>query len=341
MSAFSARNTIQSTTQLFDFSWDVTMLTFAETGVSLALYGIYICLFLLSIHALSRRKARGTKLLIGASCAMAVVGTAAMAINIALAVSFARTTQHIVHEEVAQLLNGLRYQETLGTAYVITSVINNLLTDSLFVEFSSFTVDARGFMRHTSCIAATLYGDLKKTVIILPGLLMICTVATGILSVLSFNYQDATIMFGLAAATNVVLTALTAGRILWMRRAASHIPVDKTLRLRYNMAIRLILESGAIYCIGAIVMLIVSLGAAENTSAAVAQSVIGMSFVQPLLNIIPTFTLVYVGRNTTDTSEGRNMSASSTRIPGRLVGRQTVGPAEIDQQGEEKESEDV
>ncbi|KAJ7132581.1 hypothetical protein C8R44DRAFT_774210 [Mycena epipterygia] len=333
MSAFSARNTVQSTTQLFDISWDLTMQTFEETGVSLVLYGIYICLFLLSLNALSRRKARGTKLLIGATCAMAVVGTAAMAINIALAVLTARATQHIVHEQVAQFLNGLRYQETLAEALVITSLTNNFLTDSLFLY---------------RCYV--IWGSQKR-IIILPGLLMIGTVATGFLSVVSVSFQDATITYGLAAATNVVLTALTAGRILWIRRDASHIPVDKshipvdkTVCPRYNMAIRLILESGVIYCIAAIVLLITSLGAAKIGSAAETSSVIVGGFFQSLLNIIPTFTLVYVGRIAADTPEDRNFSASSTRISRRLVGGQTSGPAgvmEIGPQGEEKESEGV
>ncbi|KAJ7897020.1 hypothetical protein B0H13DRAFT_1884784 [Mycena leptocephala] len=124
---------------------------------------------------------------------MAVVGTAAMAINIALAILIARMTQQIVHGQVAQLLDGLRYQETLANAFGITSVINKNRDSA----------------------------------------------TTGILSVVSLSIQDTIIMFGLAAATNVVLTALTAGRILWMRREASHILADKTLRPRYNVAIRL------------------------------------------------------------------------------------------------------
>ncbi|KAJ7732797.1 nucleotide-diphospho-sugar transferase [Mycena maculata] len=112
------------------------------------------------------------------------------------------------------------------------------------------------------------------------------------------------------------------------------------------MAIRLIFESGAIYCIAVIFLLITSLvnGAAKITSAAETSHVIGLGFVQPLLNIIPTFTLVYVGRIAADTPEDRNFSASSTRIPRRLVGRQTFGPAEvmkIGPHGEEKESGEV
>ncbi|KAJ7215938.1 hypothetical protein GGX14DRAFT_562384 [Mycena pura] len=157
--------------------------------------------------------------------------------------------------------------------------------------------------------------------------------AAAILSVISISYQDATIMYGLAAVTNVVLTTLTAGRILWMRRAASHVPVDKTLRLRYNTAIRLILESGVIYCIGAIVMLIASLGAAENTSVGATQSVILMAIAQPLLNIVPTFTLVYVGRNATDTSEDRPIRSSSiaTSAPAALYAEYKALCAVIDQ----------
>jgi hypothetical protein len=68
------------------------------------------------------------------------------------------------------------------------------------------------------------------------------------------NDVMAQITFGLVAATNIVLTALTgksvysivdiqclksrsAGRILWIRRAASHVGLDCTLRSRYNTAI--------------------------------------------------------------------------------------------------------
>ncbi|KAJ6523159.1 hypothetical protein B0H19DRAFT_1085785 [Mycena capillaripes] len=184
---------------------------------------------------------------------MTIVGTAAMAINIALAIFSARTAQQIVHGEVAQLLNGLRYQETLAIAFAITSM-----------PVISCGISVVSLLRHIP----------KK---------------------ISVSLQDTTITYGLAAASNVVLTALTvfealtihvAGRILWMRRDASHIPVDKILRLRCNMAIRLILESGVIYCIGAIVFLITSLGATEITSTAATSSIIGVGFM-PLPPSIP------------------------------------------------------
>ncbi|KAF8188752.1 hypothetical protein K438DRAFT_1764012 [Mycena galopus ATCC 62051] len=49
----------------------------------------------------------------------------------------------MVHGEVAQLLNGLHYQERIASAFAITLLTNNP-------------------MRHTSYIAATSYGNLKK-----------------------------------------------------------------------------------------------------------------------------------------------------------------------------------
>jgi hypothetical protein len=81
-------------------------------------------------------------------------------------------------------------------------------------------------------------------------------VVIGIMEVALFSgsVNDMTqIGYGLAAAANLVLTALTgksvysivhiqcwkdrsAGRILWIQRAASHVGLDRTLRSRYNTA---------------------------------------------------------------------------------------------------------
>ncbi|KAJ7248834.1 hypothetical protein B0H12DRAFT_1122947 [Mycena haematopus] len=90
-------------------------------------------------------------------------------------------------------------------------------------------------------------------------------------------------------ATNLSLTALTAGRLLWIRRTTSCVDVKNRFRARCNRAIGLILESGAIYCIVMIFLLItVSLNAQEMYG-------IEAGFASQLINIIPTFTLVYVG----------------------------------------------
>jgi hypothetical protein len=63
--------------------------------------GIYINLFLLSIYTLTRRRETpGNRVLIAASCVMAIVGTTQIGVNIAETVAFARFVQQIVHVQV-------------------------------------------------------------------------------------------------------------------------------------------------------------------------------------------------------------------------------------------------
>ncbi|KAJ7732796.1 hypothetical protein DFH07DRAFT_780817 [Mycena maculata] len=374
MPAFSARDTIQSTTELFNFSWDLTMQIFEETGVSLVLYGqaplqrIYIFLFLLSRHTLSRHKAQGTKLLIGTTCVMAVVGTAGMAINLALAISIARTTRQIVHGQVAQLSNGLCYQEAFtvfqppvdrGSVYWGRHRVDRpvWLPKSMMSRLTQFTCvyPVDGVHRpETKIPFSSSFRVPLWMPVVSSGLPVVPLLRhMGIPKEDNYlaGYQNSLCRVSQPPRQNNRVWPRRCNkcsahrshrRILWMRRDASHIPVDKTLRPRYDMAIVLILESGAIYCIGTILLLITSLinGATKITSAAETSRVIGSGFAQPLLNIILTFTLVYVGRIAADTPKDRNLSSSSTHIPRWLVGRQTFGPAEvmkIGPHGEEKE----
>jgi len=136
---------------------------------------------------------------------------------------------------------------------------------------------------------------------------MLLTFVAGILTFLPVNaIQDIRIPYSLGVATNLVLTTITAGRILWIRRAASHVDLDNAFRRRYNRAIVIILESGAVYCIvGIFLFIAVSLRNEEIYD-------IGYGVGQQLLNIVPTLTLVHVGRsNTGDTSAAE----SSGKVP--------------------------
>ncbi|KAJ7844128.1 hypothetical protein B0H14DRAFT_3868428 [Mycena olivaceomarginata] len=259
---------MQFTTEEFDSLWHRTARVLIKTGISLLLYGIYICLFLLSIRVLSRRAAPGRKILIVSSCVMAVVGTMTMAIEIAVSVISAHLVQELVH---GGSLNVLEYQ-TLGSALWLTSIINLFVSDSFFLY---------------RCYV--IWGYQKKVAILL-AVLILSTFAVGIFPTVTDNTAAVFVTYGLAAATNVILTTLTAGRILWVRRHTSRFTVDAKLRGRYNTAIKLVLESGAIYCIGIIFLLASFLGSEDIY-------LIGTAFGEQALNIIPTFTLVYVGLN--------------------------------------------
>jgi len=155
----------------------------------------------------------------------------------------------------------------------------------------------------------------------LPALLMLLTFAVGILPP-GTAVSDVRIPFGLGAATNLVLTALTAGRILWIRHATLQVALDSKFRSRCNRAIGLILESGAVYCIAAIFLVI---------SASLNREIysVGYGIGQQVLNIIPTFTLVYVGLNDTVANSASGSSGKALAdqyTPSRLVAR-TVQPS--------------
>ncbi|KAJ7881443.1 hypothetical protein B0H13DRAFT_935847 [Mycena leptocephala] len=264
----------------FDLAWAVLMNFFSQTGVALLVYGIYAIFFLLSIYTLSpRRKTPGIKFLIAASCVMAVLGTTQIAATIAVTLVDARFVQQIVYGQVSSQENSQSILKALETIQNVTFAINNFVTDCFFL-YRCYVI--WGF---------------KKKILIPPVLLMLSTFAVAVLGCVSRTpvcggSTEIRITFALGTATNLVLTALTAGRILWIRRAASHVGLD-ALRSRYNTAIAIILESGAIYCVMAIFMVISF--SLENARL----YFIGLGIAEQLINIIPTFTLVYIGLKNT------------------------------------------
>ncbi|KAJ6530154.1 hypothetical protein B0H19DRAFT_1384685 [Mycena capillaripes] len=231
------RYTVDS--QEFDSSWDLTARISSQTGISLFLYGIYINLFVLTLHIVSRRqRALGMKFLIVTSCVMAVLGTMQMAIILAETVITAQFIPKLVQGQVLTQPDSI---SRLLAAQNVTFAINVLVGDCFFLY---------------RCYV--IWG-CQRRIIIPPALLMLSTFT---------------------------------GRILWIRRAASHIGLNSAFRNRYNTAIGIILESGAIYCFAAILLVI-----SFTLDVDIYFLVFGIG--QQLINIIPMFTLVYIGLNNT------------------------------------------
>ncbi|KAJ7877923.1 hypothetical protein B0H14DRAFT_2712101, partial [Mycena olivaceomarginata] len=61
---------------------------------------------------------------------------------------------------------------------------------------------------------------------------------------------------GMAGATNIVLTCLTAGRIWYIRREVQTLTGWRAFRKRYNTASAIILESGVLYILHVIIYVI-------------------------------------------------------------------------------------
>ncbi|KAF7346454.1 hypothetical protein MSAN_01873400 [Mycena sanguinolenta] len=279
--------------EAFDSWWYAIENGFSQTAVSLVLYGAYVNLFLLSLYTLSRRKTAGTRLLIAASCMMAVVGSTQMALDVAAIVVATRLFRQIVHSE------GLAERSSLPallTAQTVTLVVNYFIADSIFLY---------------RCYV--IWGSQKRT-LILPSLLMssnFVVMILGLTTEVLTSELAGRIATLLGVATTLVLTAQTAGRILWIQRAASRVALDITIRGRYTRAIVLILESGVVYCAAGIFLVITYSPGGETFS-------IYFGILQQLLNIVPTFTLVYIGLN--------NMAASSLEIdPSKFIAHEHLG----------------
>ncbi|KAF8197696.1 hypothetical protein K438DRAFT_717589 [Mycena galopus ATCC 62051] len=229
---------------------------------------------------------------------MAIVASAQAALDVAATAVAARLLRRAIHSEI--LTQGDIIMQPLPAAQTkwlmvqtVAVLINFLISDSIFM-YRCYVI--WGF---------------KKKPIILPALLMVSTLGelklaprnvyaflshftvVSVLDVARMDSQVGTII--LAAITNLVITVLTAGRILWIQRAASHVALGRTIRGRYTRAIVIILESGASYCA-------VSIFLAISTSLNGEIYSIAAGIGPRMTNILPTLTLVYLGfRNIKET----------------------------------------
>ncbi|KAJ6530155.1 hypothetical protein B0H19DRAFT_1082562 [Mycena capillaripes] len=254
----------------FDEYWDLMMPLFSATAVR-----IYIAFFLLALHTLSRRsKTHRIKFLMVASCLMAVLGTIQMAITTAATATTARFVQTVVHAQV------LRQPDILSTLGKVESIM--------------FGINKRVFL---------LFYDVNPAVSVLRnmGIPKKDTNPTCNVHAIHFHMSGplptrVLHIVWVPRQMQFSRRSQATGRILWIRRATSHLGLDTTSRKRYDMAITIIIESGAIYCVAVIFLVITA--SLDNLEL----HYLGIAIGGQVLNIIPTFTVVYIGlHNAVDT----------------------------------------
>ncbi|KAJ7206402.1 hypothetical protein GGX14DRAFT_543824 [Mycena pura] len=275
----------------FNLAWTSLL---CGLGLALVLYGLYVNLFILAIYTLCRRKTAGKNVLLAACCTMFILGTTEIILLICTNAMDIRILQALV--ETGANLGQATYPVKLSDAFVplglagnIIFVINKLIvfslvTDLLFVEP----------LQLYRCYK--IWGS-QKVVILLPATLILSIVVIAFVNIvrvdiLLFRNSYARAIFAMCAVTNLVLVVLTAGRIWWIQRGvAVHVYVDDVSRNRYRKPIALVLESGALYCIWAI-LLVVLFGDDSGTSA---WFNIISSTASQMVNIVPTLIVVRVG----------------------------------------------
>ncbi|KAF7342285.1 hypothetical protein MVEN_01816600 [Mycena venus] len=271
-------------------NWDDMVTGSAATGV-----GFYLNLSIVAIYTLIHRKTAGKQVLLAFTWAMTVLGTTQMALRLAASVLgvhlFRRFIQHGMGLDASSTfsLSANRPYNSLILCESATFVINNLVTDSLFLF--------RCYM---------IWGSRWK-VIVFPGLLVVSTFVAGCVAIASPTVSASQTLqqapYIMAAITNLVLLFLTAGRIWWIRRGARQIGTTG-LEDRYSKVIAMIVESGAIYCIFTILLIVTY---PMGFPFAVLQ-VIAMH----LVNIVPTLIIVRVGLGQHTQPTLRNLGGQAT-----------------------------
>ncbi|KAJ7744611.1 hypothetical protein B0H16DRAFT_987434 [Mycena metata] len=233
-----------------DFWYDISQL-----WVGTFFYGIYLVLFCICIYVLLHRPQNlGNTVLLATAIALFTLSTVQAVINLVLG--------------AADIDNiDIPYDQLVNATTVIYG-INNIIADGLVVY------------RCYSVWNKNIY------VVILPILMLIPT------SVFGLDYllpTENTTFFALSLATNIIVTALTAGRIWWIHRKARAY-LRRDVQQRYTSAIAILVESGVLY--SATVLAYLILGAIPSVN--IVQEPIYQMLTQ-VLGIAPTLIIVRVG----------------------------------------------
>ncbi|KAJ7902847.1 hypothetical protein B0H14DRAFT_2667865 [Mycena olivaceomarginata] len=290
----------------FNFYWDLLLREISGTCVQIFFYAIYLNLFIFAIYTLGRRNTAGKGVLLTFTWVMAILGTTQAILRIPTTAVTLRMTQDLVQQRnnlnpgPAPPLELWKTYDSLYMAQDVIFAINNSVADSLFL-YRCYVVWGR------------------KMAIILPGVLMISTVVLACIANaktdLLLGQFDGRIPYILAAATNLVLVMLTAGRIWWKRREAVHIGADEALKNRYSTVIAILVESGALYCIFAIVIVI-----SRQFSQRGIPFIMLQCASEHLVNILPTLIIVRtgLGHNIQDTLANQTTTSTNQRPPACL-----------------------
>ncbi|KAJ7689116.1 hypothetical protein B0H17DRAFT_1067038 [Mycena rosella] len=170
-----------------------------------------------------------------------------------------------------------------GFAEDIILVTNNAIADSLFIY---------------RCYIVWCY---NKRVISLPVFLLLITTVLGYITVYrniigdpDSHVVDTRVGFAFVLITNLTITGLTAGRIWWTRRQLAIVGQTKITQ-RYTTAISVLLESGAVYCL-ILIVVILALSAGRTATAGPTAIPTALSYgaASQLVNIVPTVFIVRV-----------------------------------------------
>ncbi|KAJ6566180.1 hypothetical protein B0H19DRAFT_1373882 [Mycena capillaripes] len=287
----------------FDTYYYTALLSTFGTCTQLLLFGILLVLLFNTTYLLHTGIRTSRSWLVVATCAMGLFAALHLARKIAITVLSWRFFYLRVQGDAAGRLSVLSRGGVLDVVNDSRFVANNIVIDSLFIH---------------RCYV--VWGRNIKVVIV-PALLLAASTVTGSVGTpqpdekARSDHKNYRMAFGMIIlTTNLMLMALTAGRIWWIRRDVVTV-LERSVTRTYDTVIAMMyddtswgfslpwpahdrcseyrLESGAIYCISIIVYLIA--GARLNRPDSLAAISVFEAALPQVMNIAPILILVRVG----------------------------------------------
>ncbi|KAJ6515390.1 hypothetical protein C8R45DRAFT_207893 [Mycena sanguinolenta] len=271
--------------------WQVTEVLH-RTAFELALYTGFFALFVLAMWHLCLGKVSGGRSMVLLLSTIFVLGTAQMALSLILSNYVLQFLRLDVDSDIR--LHAATLVDRIVFAQDMLLITNNALTDSILIR------------------RCYIIWEKRKLVTIPPFIMVLATTILGYISAIQNDYlsrktSGPQIVFILAAATNIFLTTLTAGRIwlvgLKVRRALQESGNDSK---DYHGAAAICLESGAIYSIFVIVFIITGVIPTTQSSGISVLHNLLSGGLPHVVNIVPTLIIVRLSLIAATTSKSES-----------------------------------
>ncbi|KAJ7670320.1 hypothetical protein B0H17DRAFT_1209420 [Mycena rosella] len=286
----------------FSNYWQIVLDEICTAAMGVPLYGVFVVLFLVAIHLLYHRRAPGRLALLILTVAMAMLATAQFSLRIVTVSLALRMLELAVKDGWSIPPPSLSSVERLYNVLAFTEdavlVANTVVTDGLLI-YRCYLVWGRPRKRFLVVPVLLMLGTLGSSLRTIYVASLQLSSATGYVTSYDEDYAtdglyriDPRIVFAINLFTNFVVMGLTAGRIWWITRAQGAV-LGPEFAPRYNAAIAILLESGAIYCCG-LVFQVVGLSV-QNSYEIQTPVYLSHGTISQLVNVVPTLIVVRVG----------------------------------------------
>ncbi|KAJ7035434.1 hypothetical protein C8F04DRAFT_1258983 [Mycena alexandri] len=264
------------------FAADDGQLTWALTAAEVFFYGTYFSMFAFYMHvSRARNMAKTHRFLHISTIILFILATAHCALQLATTVINTKGLTGEYEDRIVAAFLG--FSDAANTVYVTSTVI----ADSIFI-FRCYSI----WNRRLAIVVFPAFLVLITTVLGYANVMLLILTDSGdmsaldILNIVNQNLFIASIAVSLF--TTVVLMGLTVGRIWLLARAARVVMGHKAVGTYYT-ACAMILESGALYCVGGTAFVAVWFRLFESGTLAFTGAILGQ-----IVGIAPTLIAVRV-----------------------------------------------